>query len=130
MSAEPRAASVGELLTALARDTGVLVRQEVELAATEMTVTATTAARSIALIAAGAALVHAGVVALLIGLMFALQGWVPLWLSGIIVAGVVIGAGYAVAHQGLSALRHLDPPLHHTAGTLRADVSWAKEQLR
>ena len=65
-------ATVGQLFGALASDTGSLVRQEVQLAATEMTEKAKAAARSAGFIVAGGALLQvaciAGVLAVIAGL--------------------------------------------------------------
>ena len=123
-------ASVGELLSALARDTGVLVRQEVQLAATEMTLKANSAAANTALVAAGGALFHAGFLALMIAVMVGLQAVLPLWLSAVILGVVVMGAGYALVQKGLNTLRTLDAIPQETLGTLKTNVVWAKEQLR
>ena len=57
--------SLGELFAELSRETGVLVRKEVELATTEMTAKARTAAAHVGTIAAGGALAHAGLLVLL-----------------------------------------------------------------
>jgi len=60
---DPR--SLGDLLAQLSRETGVLVRKEVELATTEMTAKAREAAADAAITAAGGALAHAGLLVLL-----------------------------------------------------------------
>ena len=57
--------SLGELFAELSRETGVLVRKEVELATTELTAKARTAATHVGTIAAGGALAHAGLLVLL-----------------------------------------------------------------
>jgi hypothetical protein len=61
-------ATVGQLIGALATDTGALVRQELHLAATELTETAGAAARNAGYVAAGGALLHIAILALQTGL--------------------------------------------------------------
>src|SRR4030095_16241431 len=57
--------SLGELFAELSRETGQLVRKEVELATTEMTAKAKKAATGSGIAAAGGALVHAGLLVVL-----------------------------------------------------------------
>jgi hypothetical protein len=52
--------SLGELFSALATDTSTLVRQEVELAKTEMTQKATRVGKDIGFLLAGGAVAYAG----------------------------------------------------------------------
>ncbi|MDP9001659.1 MAG: phage holin family protein [Myxococcota bacterium] len=124
--------SVGELLGALARDTGVLVRQEVQLASNEMTQKIATAARSVGLIAAGGALVHAGLLALIgalcVGLVTMMM--IPVWLSALVVGLAIAGIGYALVQMGLNSLKRLNPVPQQTVRTLKDDAVGAKEQLR
>ena len=84
----------------------LLVRKEVELAATEMTVTVRTAASHAATIAAGGALAHAGLLVLLAAVVLGLvQLGVSAWLSALIVAVVVMAAGYGMVSKGLGRMR-------------------------
>ena len=122
--------SVGELLGTLARDTSALMRQELQLASTEMTLKARRAARNAGLVAFGGALALAGFLALLSAAVAALGLVLPVWLAALIVGVVVTGAGCAVLARGLTALRHIDPIPGRTLGTLSDDVAWAKEQVR
>jgi len=125
--AEP---SMGELLGGLARDTGVLVRQEVQLAKSEMASKTSAAAREGRLVAAGGALVHAGVLALMTTLIVALAQAVPLWLSALIVGVVIGGGGALLLQRGLKALKRLGPLPEQTIQTLKEDLARAKEEWR
>jgi hypothetical protein len=101
-------ASVGELLSALARDMGILVRQEIQLARTEITLKAKEVVRNSA----------------------ALGAVLPLWLAALIVGAVFTLGGYIFAQRGLSGLRRVDPLPEQAVSSLNADVNWAKEQIR
>jgi hypothetical protein len=120
---------LGELFSELARETGSLVRQEVQLARTEMTGKATTAGRSLGLIAAGGALAHAGGLALLVALVIGLGSLIPLWMASLLAGAVVAGAGYAIIQRGLGSLRRIELAPRQTIQTLRDDKAWAKEQI-
>ena len=130
MIPEKSDASVGQLLGTLASDTGTLVRQELHLAATEMTETAGAAAHNAGLIAAGGALLHVGCIALLAGVLAALEPFLPLWSSAAIVGLVFAVTGAAIFQTGLKALRRLDPLPRHALSTLNPTVFEQREPLR
>jgi hypothetical protein len=122
--------SVGELLGTLARDMGVLVRQEVRLVSAEMTLKAKSFARNTLLVVLGGALGIAGLLVLIAAAIAALDTILPLWLSALIIGVVILGVGYLFIQKGLNAIRHIDPLPEQTIETIKDDVAWAKEQAR
>ena len=117
--------SLGELFAELSRETGVLVRKEVELATTEMTAKARTAAAHVGTISVGGALAHAGLLVLLAAFVIGLtQLGVTAWLSATIVALVTIGVGYALATKGLARLRQTNFAPAQTIETLKETATW------
>jgi hypothetical protein len=130
MTEQKSEATVGQLLSALASDTGALVRQEVQLAATEMTEKAKAAARSAGLIVAGGALIQLACIAAVLALMAGLHPTVPTWASAAALGLLFIGSGAILVRSGLSTLENLGTAPSVTVETLRDDAAWAKEQLR
>jgi len=122
--------SIGELFASLARDTSNLVRQEVELAKTEMTQKVTSLGKDAGMIGAGAALAYAGLLALIAAVILGLGELIPLWLSALIVGLVVVGIGYALIQRGRSAMSRLDLTPRQTIETLKEDKEWAKDQIK
>jgi hypothetical protein len=122
--------TVSSLLNGLANDASSLVRQEVQLAAVEIAAKARTASRSGALVVLGGALAQAGFLILLAAIVVALQPILPMWVSSLFLAVVVIGAGYALIRGGITSFQNLEPVPQQTVGTLRANMVWAKELLR
>jgi drug/metabolite transporter (DMT)-like permease len=122
--------SVAELLGALARDTSILVRQEVQLASKEVTDKTLRAATAGTAILAGGAIVHAGLIALMAAVIVGLGNSIPVWLSAVLVGLVAAGAGYALMQRGVKALKAFDASPQQTIKTLKDDAVWAKEQLR
>jgi len=121
--------SLGELLSELSRETGVLVRKEVELATTEMTAKAKEAMADAGLTAAGGALAHAGLLVLLAAFVIGLaQLGVEPWLSALIVALVTIGVGYMLVNRGLSRLRRISAAPRETIQTLKETAAWTTRQ--
>jgi len=120
---------LGELFKELAGETGTLVRQEVQLATTELTAKASRAGKDAALIGAGGALAHAGLLVLLAALILGLGTMMPMWTAALVVGVVVIGVGYALVQKGIHALKQIDPAPAQTIRTLKEDKLWVKEQL-
>ena len=121
--------SLGDLLAELSRETGQLVRKEIELATTEMTAKARKAGAQVGVAAAGGALIHAGVLVLLAMLVIALSdiGLAP-WLAALIVGLLTIGIGYLLVNRGLSGLRSTSIVPQQTIETLKEDARWTTRQ--
>jgi putative superfamily III holin-X len=123
-------ASAAELFTTLARDTSILVKTEVQLAAVEMTQKARDASSHLALVGAGGGLALAGLLALMTAAIAALAMVIPVWMAALLVGSLVAVVGYVMVHTGLERLRRLSPVPKETVKTLKDDAIWAKEQLR
>ena len=122
--------SLGELFGDLTRDMGLLVRQEVGLATTELSQKATRAGREVAMLAIGGLVAYAGLLAILaavvIGLAAAGLAW---WLAALLVGVVVALIGALLIQRGRAALKRLDLTPRQTVETLKEDTQWAKEQI-
>jgi MFS family permease len=122
--------SLGELFSTLANQTSNLVRQEVDLARTEMTQKVSSLGREAGIIGAGAVLALGAFGALVATLIVVLDIWLPLWAAALIVAVVLGIIGFVLIQQGLNAIKRIDPAPRTTIATLRDDVAWAKEQTK
>ena len=122
--------SLGELFASLARDTGTLVRKEVELARTEMTQKATTAVSQGAYIGIGGAIAYVGLIVLAFALVYGLAEFLPLWAAALIVALVFAGIGYVLIQKGLTTLRNTSLKPQETIETLKEDAAWVKDQVK
>lgn len=117
--------SLGELFAELSRETGVLVRKEVELATTEMTAKAKVAGAHVGTVAAGGALAHAGLLVLLAAFVIGLaQLGVTPWLSAVIVSLLTMGIGYMLVNKGLSNLRRTSVAPTQTIETVKETATW------
>ena len=117
--------SLGELFAELSRDTGLLVRKEVELATTELTTKAKVAGTHAATVAAGGALAHAGLLVLLAALVSLLARLgIDVWLAAGIVAALTIGTGYFLLNKGLANLRQANLAPTQTIQSIKETTSW------
>jgi hypothetical protein len=120
--------SVGDLLGDLTKQMGLLVRQEVDLARTEIAGKAGRVSRNVALLVAGGALAYAGFLALMAALVFLLvDNGVDAWLAAILVGVVVAGVGAVLILRGRQALQEADLVPRRTIQTLKDDTEWAKD---
>ncbi len=120
--------SIGELFSELSQETATLVRQEVQLAKTEMTQKASRVGKDVGFLAAGGAVAYAGLLAIIAGVIFLLALVIPLWLSALLVGIAVAAAGYFLVRKGLDALKQEDLAPRETIETLKEDKEWAKDQ--
>ncbi len=120
--------SLGELFAELAQETGKLVREEVNLAKTEMSQKASRVGKDVGFLAAGGAVAYAGLLAIIAGVIAVLGLVIPLWLSALLVGLVVAVAGYFLVRRGLDALKREDLAPRETIQTLKEDKEWAKDQ--
>ena len=133
--AEPRGVtlqerSLGELFGELSQDMGLLVRQEAELAKTEMRQKLSSITRDLAALASGGALAFVGGLALTSALILLLIGPVGLqpWIAALLVGAVLAIAGWGMLQRGLKNLKRTDPTPRRTVASIKDDIQWAKEQ--
>lgn len=110
--------SLGELFSDLTRDVGTLVRQEVQLATSEMSQKVKTAGKDIGLLVGGGLVAYAGFIVLLGALAILIGNFLPLWVATLIVAVVVMAVGAVLVMQGKNALSNLDMKPRKTMQTI------------
>jgi|GraSoiStandDraft_39_1057311.scaffolds.fasta_scaffold144306_2 hypothetical protein len=131
MQARKDERALGELFGDLARDMGVLVRQEVGLATTEIAHKATGAARDVAIVAVGGLVAYAGLLGILAALVIGLAAAGLSWWQAALAVGVVVAiVGAVVVQRGMAALKRVDFAPRATLETLKEDTQWAKDQMR
>ena len=121
--------SLGELVSELSRETGTLVRKEVELATREMTANLKAVGAQAGIVAAGGALAHAGLLVLLAAFVMALaQLGVTPWLAALIVGLLTAGIGYLLATRALTNMRRTNMAPIQTIETLKENARWTTGQ--
>ena len=106
------------------------MRQEAQLAKTEIQVKVSRAARDLGSLAAGGVVALMGGLALTAALILLLIDPVGLkpWLAALIVAVVFGGGGYLMLQGGLRDLKNLDPTPRRTVESIKEDIQIAKER--
>jgi len=122
--------SLGELFSELATETSTLVKQEVALAQTELTLKATKVGKNVGYLVVGGAVAYAAllafIAALIIGLGHLLDNY---WLSALIVGIVIAVAAVIMIMSALSALKNTGITPNQTVETIKEDAQWLKDQV-
>jgi hypothetical protein len=122
--------SIGDLLGDLTRETSQLVREEINLARTEITDKASKASKDIGMVAAGGALAYLGALALVAFFVLGLiaMGLAP-WLSALLVAVVLMGIGAGMAMSGINNLKAMNPAPRQTMQSVSQDAQAVKSAV-
>jgi hypothetical protein len=130
MQARKDERSLGELFGDLARDMGVLVRQEVGLATTELSHNIAGAAQHAVLIVVGGLVAYAGLLAVLAAVIVVLAAaGLAWWQAALLVGLAALVIGALVAQSGMKALKQANLAPRATMQTLKEDTQWAKDRM-
>jgi hypothetical protein len=121
--------SVGELFGQLTQDLALLVRQEAQLAKSEMQAKVSRATTNLVSLATGGIVALIGALALTAAVILLLVDPVGLepWLAALLVGAVLAGVGYFMLQGGLRDLKQIDPAPRRTVESIREDIQVAKE---
>lgn len=120
--------SLGEIVGDVAQDLSALVRQELQLAKTEVRQEATRAGRGAGLLGGAGVAAHLGLVFVSLFVMFLLDDWMPVEVAALITAVVWLVVALILAMTGRRALSHTNPTLPETQRSLKEDARWARQQ--
>ena len=122
--------TVGELFGQLTQDLTLLVRQEIQLAQTEISAKVSRIAANLAAIVLGGFVAYMAGLAFVAALILVLHDEAGLspWVSTLIVGAVLALAGCLMLLGGLRELKRADLTPRRTVETLKHDLKWAKEQ--
>jgi hypothetical protein len=123
--------SLGELFSDLTRSFSTLIRQEFELARTEMTARAGRLSQGAGMVGAGGALLYAAVLGVMAVVTLGLvELGLAAWLAALVVTIIVAAVGGLLVASGRSALKQADLVPRRTIETVREDADWAKERFQ
>ena len=120
--------SLGEIVGDISNDLTTLVKQELELARTELKAEATKAGRGAGMLGG------AGVAGLLVAILasfalsYLLDNWMPVELAFLITTLLWAIVAAVLASRGRAELKKSNPQLPKTQQTLKEDAAWARAQ--
>jgi len=127
---EPSDRSIKEIIDVLRPQLQELVAKQMELARTELAPVGKRAGLAAGLLAAGSVFMLVFLIFLSLTGVYLLSLFLPLWVSALIVSGILLLVGGILAGSGASILRNLDPKPHRTIRTFQQNVNWIKGQFR
>jgi len=120
--------SLGEVVSDLGENLSTLMKQEVELAKTELKSEVTKAGKGAGLLGGAGLGAWFVLVFLSLALMFLLDNWLPIEAAALITAAVWAVVAAVLAVLGRAQLKKAHPELPHTQQSLKEDASWARAQ--
>ncbi len=131
MTDDLREQSIGELFGRLSQQMSALVRQEVDLAKSELREKGKRAGVGAGLMGGGGLLGLGAFAALTTTLILILATFLDAWLAALIVTVVYAAGAAALALAGKKKVQAIGSPVpEQTIETLKEDAQWAKTQLR
>lgn len=122
--------SIGELFSELAQETTTLVRQEMRLAAQELSVRTSKAGKDIGIAVAGGMILHTCFLVVVATLIIVLaELGLDWWLAALIVAVILGAVGFLLVRRAISAIKRAEILPQRTIEHLKENQEWAKEQV-
>jgi xanthine/uracil permease len=129
--------SLGQLLKELTHETSTLLKQEVDLAKTEMSEKASRVGANLGSLAVGGGVALLGALALLAFAIYGLQALlrqfmdpdVAVWLAPLIIGVVLAAVGYSLIKKALETLKRESITPQRTTQSLQENKEWLKEKI-
>jgi uncharacterized membrane protein YqjE len=122
--------TMGELFSDLATEMKTLVRQEMELARTEISEIIARMMRDAAAIVAGGVVAMAAFLVFMAAAVLLLGLVIPYWASALVIGAVLAVVAFVLVQKGRKDLQraHLTP--EKTTESIKETAKWAKAQLK
>jgi hypothetical protein len=129
--------SIGQLLKELTQESSTLLKQEVNLAKTEMSEKASRVGANLGEVAVGGGVALLGAIALLLavsnGLTVLLERFlspgIAVWLAPLIAGGVLAAVGYSLITKALATLKQESLTPERTTQSLQENKEWLRQKI-
>lgn len=121
--------SLGELFSELTTETRTLVRQELELAKTEMSQKAAVVGKDVGMMTAGGVILYTGVLVLVAAAVIGLGYLIGYALSALLIGAVLAIAGAGMAMSAKKDLQKTSLAPEETRKTIKETKTWIKAQV-
>jgi putative superfamily III holin-X len=129
--------SLGALLKELTHESSTLLRQEVDLAKTEMSEKASRVGANLGSVAVGGAVAFLGAIGLLLAVIYGLGSLLnnflspeaASWLAPLIVGGILAAVGTSLIKKALATLKRESLAPQKTTQSLQENKEWLKQKI-
>lgn len=118
--------SLGQIIGDVTHDLSTLVRQELDLAKTEVKAEASRAGKGAGMLAGAGVGAHLALIFVSLAIVFLLDRFMPLDLAALLVGLVWAVVAGVLASVGRKQLKAVEPGLPTTTETLKEDAQWLK----
>ncbi len=118
--------SVGEIVGDITQDLTTLVRQEIDLATSELKQEVAKIGKGIGMFGGAGAFGYLALIFLGMTLMWLLDNWMPIELAALIVTLLFAAVAAALALKGRQEMKDANPALPVTQQSLKEDAQWAQ----
>jgi hypothetical protein len=122
------ARSLGEIVGDISRDLSTLVRQEMDLAKSEIKQEVSKTGKGAGMLGGAGAAGYLSLLFLSLALTWLLDNWMPVELAALIVGLLWAVVAAVLAMRGRQEIKHANPQLPVTQQTLKEDIQWARNQ--
>jgi predicted phage tail protein len=122
--------SIGELFTDLTQGVSTLVRQEVQLAKTEISEHISAGVKGIGFLVVAGCLAFVGFQVLVAAAVLGLSLILDAWLAALIVSLALLLIAGVLLPMALNGLKKMTAPPEKTIETLKEDAQWIKQQTK
>lgn len=119
-----------ELVSDLSEKSGLLLKQEIQLAKTEVDEKIDRIKADVAAIAVGAAVAYLGAAALVAAMIIGLSHVMPAWLSALLVGAAISITGYVMVNRGNRGVQEESAALEKTTSSIKKDIRMVKESIQ
>jgi hypothetical protein len=120
--------SIGEIVGDISQDMSTLVRQEMDLAKTELKQEISKVGKGAGMLGGAGATGYLALFFVSLALVYLLDNWIPVELAALIVGALWAIVAAVLASRGRNEIKSANPQLPTTQKTLKEDARWAKEQ--
>jgi Putative Actinobacterial Holin-X, holin superfamily III len=120
--------SLGEIVGDITQDLSTLIRQEMDLAKSEMKREVTKLGKGAGMFGGAGATGYLMLIFLSLALVYLLDNWMPVELAALIVALLWGAVTAALALKARQEIKNANPDLPVTQQTLKEDAQWARTQ--
>ena len=129
--------SIGQLLKELTQESSTLLKQEVNLAKTEMSEKASRVGVNLGSVAVGGAVALLGAIALVLAAVYGLGAILnnflspetASWLAPLIVGGILAAVGYSMIKKALETLKRESLAPEKTTQSLQENKEWLRQKI-
>ncbi len=129
--------SIGQLLKELTHESSTLLKQEVDLAKTEMSEKASRVGANLGEVAVGGGVALLGAIALVLAVIYGLGAILnnflspetASWLAPLIVGGIFAAVGYSMIKKALEHLKREPLTPQRTTQSLQENKEWLKQKI-